>query len=103
MKKFLVVFIEAMVTFLALLVYDNKFLIDGSYNIFVTLLFFVIFFAYYKYNVEIGKKERISIIIISVIFSLLLSVGNIFSKYIWDSPIQIFTFRRLIAIIIMTM
>lgn len=103
MKKFLVVFIEAMVTFLALLVYDNKFLNDGSYNIFVTLLFFVIFFAYYKYNVEIGKKERISIIIISVIFSLLLSVGNIFSKYIWDSPIQIFTFRRLIAIIIMTM
>ena len=38
MKKFLVVFIEAMVTFLALLVYDNKFLNDGSYNIFVTLL-----------------------------------------------------------------
>ena len=56
MKRFLKLFIESMLTFIAFLIYENKFLNTDAYSILITLLYFVILYLYSKYDVKIDKK-----------------------------------------------
>lgn len=80
MKKIIISFIKAIFTYFAILVYFDYFLDNNSYNIFVTMLFFFLWWNYYKYGIkkdDFTKKEKILIITLSMIITLCLSIGNI--------------------------
>lgn len=58
MKKIVCNIILSIVTFVALLIYNNDFLNGNSYNIFITLLFFAIYYFYSKFNTKCNKKQK---------------------------------------------
>ena len=81
MKKVLKCLIETLLSFLSVLIYTKLIYNSNSYNFFVTLLFFMLFYFFYKYDINLNKKQRKYTIITSVIISLLLSVGSTVSLY----------------------
>ena len=101
MKKIVCNIILSIVTFVALLIYNNDFLNGNSYNIFITLLFFAIYYFYSKFNTKCSKKAKIYSLILSFILGIVLATGNIVSKYIYDMPSNIFNYKRVLCVIIM--
>ncbi len=101
MKKIVCNIILSIVTFVALLIYNNDFLNGNSYNIFITLLFFAIYYFYSKFNTKCNKKAKIYSLILSFILGIVLAIGNIVSKYIYDMPFNIFNFKKILCVIVM--
>ena len=58
MKKIVCNIILSIVTFVALLIYNNDFLNGNSYDIFITLLFFAIYYFDSKFNTKCNKKAK---------------------------------------------
>lgn len=77
MKKIIRCSIETFLSFIGILIYTKLIYNFSSYNFLVTMLIFVLFYFFYKYNIELNKKEKIYSLIISCILSLMLSVGSI--------------------------
>lgn len=102
MKKRVHNIILSIFTFVALLIYNNDFLNGNSYNIFITLSFFAIYYFYSKFNTKCNKKTKIYSLILSFILGIVLAIGNIVSKYIYDMPSNIFNYKRVLCVIIMT-
>lgn len=103
MKKNLINIIVSILTFIAILIYNNDFLNGNSYNIFITLLFFIIYYFYSKVNdLKSDKKIKKISFILSLILGLILSIGNIVSRYIYDIPFNIFNYKKVLCVILMT-
>lgn len=101
MKKKFINIILALFTFVAILIYNNDFLNGNSYNILITLLFFVLYYFYSKIDVQGNKKIKMFSFVLSMILGTILSVGNIVNKYIYDMPFNIFNLNRAIYSILM--
>lgn len=101
MKKKFINIILALFTFVAILIYNNDFLNGNSYNILITLLFFVLYYFYSKIDVQGNKKIKMFSFVLSMILGTILSVGNIVNKYIYDMPSNIFNLNRTIYSILM--
>ena len=101
MKKQIINIILSIFTFVAILIYNNDFLNGNSYNILITLLFFVIYYFYSSFNVQGNRKIKIFSFILSIILGIILSVGNIVNKYIYDMPFNIFDLNKIIYTILM--
>lgn len=101
MKKKFINIILSLFTFVAILIYNNDFLNGNSYNILITLLFFVLYYFYSKIDVQGNKKIKMFSFVLSIILGIILSVGNIINKYIYDMPFNIFNLNRTIYSILM--
>ena len=101
MKKNFINIILSLFTFVAILIYNNDFLNGNSYNILITLLFFVLYYFYSKIDVQGNKKIKMFSFVLSIILGIILSVGNIINKYIYDMPFNIFNLNRTIYSILM--
>ena len=67
MKKKFINIILALFTFVAILIYNNDFLNGNSYNILITLLFFVLLYFYSKIDVQGNKKIKTLIQEVSIL------------------------------------
>ena len=101
MKRFLKLFIESMLTFIAFLIYENKFLNTDSYSILITLLFFIILYLYSKYDVKYDTKNYKYSLILSIILSIILSVGNIYSRYMYSEIMTVINLKNVFLILVM--
>ncbi|MBQ8219162.1 MAG: hypothetical protein IJZ79_05350 [Bacilli bacterium] len=97
MKKLIKSLILSLFTFLGILIYSKIIFKETTYNIFISLSFFLIWYYYYNYNPNYDKLTKYYSIILSIILSILLSVGSIVSSYIYelDAPI-IFNIKNII-------
>lgn len=89
-------FILALLTYLALKLYNNF----SFYSFFAVLLFFVILYFYNK-KLKFNKKICKFSTILSVIFSIFLSIGNIVGKNMTIKDIGFLNFKNVIYIILM--
>ena len=101
MKRFLKLFIESMLTFIAFVIYENKFLNTDSYSMLITLLFFIILYLYSKYDVKYDTKNYKYSLILSIILSIILSVGNIYSRYMYSEIMTVINLKNVFLILVM--
>lgn len=101
MKKKLFNIALSILTFVAILIYNNEFLNGNSYNIFITLLFFAIYYFYSKFNLKCDKKTTKYSLILSCLLGVTLSIGNIVSRYIYEAPSNIFDYKKILCVIAM--
>ena len=99
MKKIIKCLIEAIFSFLGILIYTKLIYNFGSYNLLISLLFIIIFVFYYKFNFKFDKKEKKYSLILSIILSLMLSIGSIVSLYI-DEIKLIFDIKNILYVLI---
>lgn len=101
MKKKLFNIALSVLTFVAILIYNNEFLNGNSYNIFITLLFFAIYYFYSKFNLKCDKKTAKYSLILSCLLGVILSIGNIVSRYIYEAPSNIFNYKKILCVVVM--
>lgn len=100
MKKLIKTLIMSVLTFLGILIYSKIIFKESTYNILITLSFFLIWYYYYNYNPNFDKLTKKYSIILSIILSILLSVGSIVSSYIYElNAPTIFNIKNIIYIL----
>ena len=99
MKKVLVNLIESFLSFFGILIYTRLIYNYGSYNLLITLLFLILFIFFYKYKLSLNKKQERYSIIISLLLSLMLSIGNMVNLYI-EEVNYIFNLKNLFLTIL---
>lgn len=100
MKRIFVSLLTSLLSFLAILIYGKIIFEESSYSIILTLLYLSILYWYYKNDVKYDKKTKYYSLILSIIISLILSVGSIVSSYLYEPAINIFVIKNIIYCII---
>lgn len=96
MKKHINTFIYTFCTFLAILIYFKIIFKENSYNILLLLLFCILYHFFNKNNEKYSNTKKNFSMIISILLSTILSVGNIASSYIYEPAINIFTLKNIV-------
>lgn len=96
MKKLFVSFLSALLSFLAILICGKIIFNESSYSILLTLVYLIIFYWYYKSDVKFDKKTRCYSLILSIIISLILSIGSIVNSYLFEPAVNIFVVKNII-------
>ena len=95
MKKFILNFIKALMTFIAILIYSKIIFKESSYNILLSILFFLILIFYYKFDMKkIDKKAKNYSLVLSVLISIIMSLGSIVSSYVFEPAVNIFDLKN---------
>lgn len=88
--------IYSLMTYLSLKLYNNF-----SFFGFFSLILYFFILGFYNYNIRYEKKQKKTSLILAIIFSLFLSVGNIVSKNLNLYNIGFLNFKNIIYIVIM--
>lgn len=72
-----------------------------KFDFFTTITFIFLIILFYKTNKKYDKKINKYSTISAIIFSVLLSVGKILSKYLWEGPRIVFTLKNIIICFVM--
>lgn len=102
-KKYIFNLILSFVSYLAILIYFKIIFSYDSYNFLLLILFFLLF-AFYnryldKYNGLDKRTKRFSLIL-SIILSVILTLGSLVSSHIYETTGLIFNFHRIIYLIV---
>lgn len=100
MKKIIKSLVLSLISFVSILIYSNMLLQNESYNIFISSLFFVLWYFYYKYEISSDKRTKGYLLVLSVVVSLILSIGHVVCRYIYTPLGDIFTIKNIIIVII---
>ena len=100
MKKIIKCFIEAFLSYFAILIYSKLIYNDLSYNLILTSIFFLLYYFYYKFDFSFDKYIKQNSMIFSIIISLMLSIGSIVSNYIYHGAVKIFTISNIMYVVI---
>lgn len=60
------------------------------------MLFFIILYIYIKYDIKSDKKINNYSLVLSIILSMFLSVGTIYSRYMYTEIIQVINLNNII-------
>ena len=72
-----------------------------QYDFVITCFFFVFLYLYKKTDSKYSKKIKKYSMILSIVISLILSIGKIPSNHIWDIPFTIFGIKNIIKTLIL--
>ena len=103
MKEKIISFFKAILTFISILIYCDSFLNSKSYNVLFTIGFFLLWYLFYNHDLKEKNKDfkaRKYSLLLSIIFSILLSIGRI-GVYIYSEPINTFTFKNIFYVLLM--
>lgn len=103
MKKNIKNLIFAFISFISILIYLNVFLKEESYNIILSIIFFVLWYFYSKYEINYDKKTKKYSLILSIIISMILGIGHIVSIYIYTPIASILNIKNILYIIILVL
>lgn len=102
MKGFIKNTFFALLVYVAIIIYFKNNSTYFAYDFLISLLFFVIWYFCVKTdNLDFDEKIKKYSIGLSMIFSIILSVGNIVSYYTWLDPKIIFTLKNLFLAFVM--
>lgn len=100
MKKMIWSFILALLTLMGLLIYCKIIFKEASYNILLSLLFFGLWYFYYKKKSVDDIRRKRYVLGLSVLLSVMLSVGSIVSSYLFAGASGIFGIKNIIYCLI---
>lgn len=86
----------AILTEIALTIYFSY-----QYDFLLTCFFFVFLYLYKKTDYKYSKKIKKFSIILSILISLIISVGKIPANHIWDIPFTIFGIKNIIKVFLL--
>lgn len=100
MKNNIFNIVTSLISFVAILICTNYIDYYQSFSIFFTFLYFVILGFYFKYNTKLDKKTHRYSMILSILFSLMLSIGGITYLYESAEVVNIFNLKNTIYLLI---
>lgn len=100
MKKFIIILIKSIISFVSILIVNKMIFSEQSYNIFISSIFFILFYFYYKFNIKVDKRTKIYSIILSIIISIILSIGSIVGSYMFSGAVNIFNLKNIVYFLI---
>ena len=92
--------IFSILTYIAFLIYFKSLFNSKSYDILVTFIYFLILIFYYKYDISSNKRARKFSIILALIISILLSIGNTVYPVVYNKAVNIFNLKNTIYTIV---
>lgn len=90
----------SLISYIAILIYFNFLFASASYNIIITLSYFLILLFYYKVNISEDKRIRKFSYTLSLILSCFLSIGNIVYPFVYSGAVNIFSLRNILYSIV---
>lgn len=99
-KKHLKNILYSLITYISILIYFNYLFKSASYNILITLLYFLILLFYYKIDMSNDIRIKKFSYILSFILSCFLSVGNIVYPFVYSGAVNIFSLKNIIYAIV---
>lgn len=99
MKKIIKCFIEALLSFIGILIYTKTIYNSGAYNFLISLIPIILFYIYYNYDLKLNNKQKKYSFILAIIISIMLSIGSIVGLYT-NTVTLIFDTKNIIYVII---
>ena len=102
-KKYIFNLILAFVSYLAILIYFKIIFSYDSYSFLLLVLFFLLFAFYNKYldkYENLDKRTKRFSFILSIILSVILTLGSLVSSHIYETTGLIFNFHRIVYLIV---
>lgn len=95
MKKIIKCLIEALLSFIGILIYTKAIYNSYSYNFLISLVPIILFYIYYNYDLKLNKRQKKYSFVLAIIISAMLSVGSIVGLYTNEVTL-IFTTKNVI-------
>ena len=92
--------IFSLITYVALLIYFNFLFTSSSYDILITLMYFLVLLFYYKIEIAEDKKTKIFAYVLSLIISSLLAIGNVVYPVVYSGAVSIFNLKNTISTLV---
>lgn len=99
MKKIIKCLIEALLSFIGILIYTKTIYNSYSYNFLISLIPVILFYIYYNYDLKLSKRQKKYSFMLSIIISVMLSVGSIVGLYTNEVTL-IFNTKNIIYVIV---